>query len=185
VRPVLGRADVIVEQFRPGVMEQLGLGYDDVSKLNPSVVYCSIAGYGQTGPKRYAAGHDLNYIGDAGLLSLSMGTREHPVVPPALIADVAGGAYPALLNILDSALAPGIITGGRNVAAAPVRRTSGTFASILPSPLLGEVLDDFVPRIHGATEVRGHDNGMLPSRLSPDAAFHWVVRRFKVTTVSE
>jgi alpha-methylacyl-CoA racemase len=100
LRPLLERADVVVEQFRPGVMERLRLGYADVSKLNPRVVYCSITGYGQTGPKRGAAGHDLNYIGDAGLLALSMGTREHPVVPPALIADIAGGAYPALLNIL-------------------------------------------------------------------------------------
>jgi alpha-methylacyl-CoA racemase len=100
LRPLVERAEVIVEQFRPGVMARLGLGYADVSRLNPGIVYCSITGYGQTGPKRGAAGHDLNYLGDAGLLSLSMGPREHPVVPPALIADIAGGAYPALFNIL-------------------------------------------------------------------------------------
>ena len=94
------RADVIVEQFRPGVMERLGLDYDSVAKLNPMVVYCSISGYGQTGLKRDVAAHDLNYIGDAGLLALSMGDLSRPVVPPALIADIAGGAYPAVLNIL-------------------------------------------------------------------------------------
>jgi crotonobetainyl-CoA:carnitine CoA-transferase CaiB-like acyl-CoA transferase len=98
--PLLARADILVEQFRPDVMARLGLGYDSVAKINPRIVYCSITGFGQTGPKRDIAGHDLNYIGDAGLLALSMGPREQPVVPPALIADIAGAAYPAVMNIL-------------------------------------------------------------------------------------
>lgn len=98
--PLVARADVIVEQFRPGVMARLGLDYDSVARINPRVVYCSITGYGQTGPKRDVAGHDLNYIGDAGLLSVSMGPPGQHVVPPALIADIAGGTYPAVINIL-------------------------------------------------------------------------------------
>jgi crotonobetainyl-CoA:carnitine CoA-transferase CaiB-like acyl-CoA transferase len=97
---LIARADVLVEQFRPGVMARLSLDYAAVTAINPRIVYCSITGYGQDGPKRDQAGHDLNYIGDAGLLSLSMGPAEAPVVPPALIADVAGGAYPAVINIL-------------------------------------------------------------------------------------
>jgi crotonobetainyl-CoA:carnitine CoA-transferase CaiB-like acyl-CoA transferase len=100
LRPLLARADVIVEQFRPGVMARLGLDYATVAKENPRIIYCAITGYGQHGPKRDVAGHDLNYIGDAGLLALSMGQPAHPVVPPALIADIAGGAYPAVMNIL-------------------------------------------------------------------------------------
>lgn len=99
-RPLLTKADVIIEQFRPGVMARLGLDYDSVAKLNPGVIYCSITGYGQSGPKRDVAGHDLNYIGDTGLLALSMGPSDSPVVPPALIADIAGGTYPAVINIL-------------------------------------------------------------------------------------
>jgi alpha-methylacyl-CoA racemase len=98
--PLLARADVVVEQFRPGVMEKLGLGAGDVAALNPRAIYCSITGYGQSGPARDVAGHDLNYIGDAGLLALSVGPPEAPVVPPALIADIAAGAYPAVMNIL-------------------------------------------------------------------------------------
>lgn len=98
--PLLARADIIIEQFRPGVMDRLGLGYEAVAKINPRLIYCSITGYGQTGPKRDVAGHDLNYIGDAGLLALSMGPLEQPVVPPALIADIAAGAYPAVMNVL-------------------------------------------------------------------------------------
>jgi alpha-methylacyl-CoA racemase len=100
LEPLLARADVIVEQFRPGVMARFGLGHPEIEKINPRVIYCSITGYGQDGPKRDVAGHDLNYIGDTGLLALSMGDTERPVVPPALIADIAGGAYPTVINVL-------------------------------------------------------------------------------------
>ena len=98
--PLIKKADVVLEQFRPGVMARLGFDYNAVAAINPGVVYCSITGYGQNGPKRDVAGHDLNYLGDTGMLALSMGTAETPVIPPALIADIAGGAYPAMMNIL-------------------------------------------------------------------------------------
>ncbi|MCG6902470.1 MAG: CoA transferase [Rhodobacter sp.] len=98
--PFLDRADVVIEQFRPGVMARLGLGYEDLSQTYPGLIYCSITGFGQTGPKAQVAGHDLNYIAQTGLLALSIGPPEAPVVPPALIADLAGGAYPAMMNIL-------------------------------------------------------------------------------------
>ena len=92
---------MVVEQFRPGVMDRLGLGYEQFRAVNPRIVYCAITGYGQSGPRRDRAGHDLNYIGDAGLLALSSGQPGHRAVPPALIADIAGGSlsggdeYPA------------------------------------------------------------------------------------------
>lgn len=100
LRPLVERADVVLEQFRPGVMERLGFDYETVRKINPGIVYCSITGYGQDGRRRGRAGHDLNYVGDTGLLSLSMGNADRPVVPPALIADIAGGAWPAVMNVL-------------------------------------------------------------------------------------
>lgn len=100
LEPLLAKADVLVEQFRPGVMDRLGLGYDDVAEINPGIIYCSITGYGQDGPLRDEAGHDLNYIAKSGMLALSRGTVETPVIPPALIADIAGGTYPAVMNIL-------------------------------------------------------------------------------------
>lgn len=100
LRPLLERADVIVEQFRPGVMDRLGLGYEAASALNPRVVYCSITGYGQSGPRAQTAAHDLNYIAETGMLALSAGPDGAPVLPPALIADIGGGAYPAVMNIL-------------------------------------------------------------------------------------
>ncbi len=98
--PWIDRVDVVIEQFRPGVMARLGLDYASLSPSRPGLIYCSITGYGQTGPKATLAGHDLNYIAETGLLSLSMGPDDAPVVPPALIADIAGGAYPAVINIL-------------------------------------------------------------------------------------
>ncbi len=98
--PLLARADILVEQFRPGVMTRLGLGYDAVRQINPRIVYCSISGYGQSGPRAGEAGHDLNYIGATGLLALNPGPREHPSVPPALVADIGGGTFPAVMNIL-------------------------------------------------------------------------------------
>jgi alpha-methylacyl-CoA racemase len=99
VETLLARTDVVVEQFRPGVMTRLGLGYDEVRRRNPRIVYCSISGYGQTGPRSGEAGHDLNYISNTGLLALQPGA-DAPVVPPALIADIAGGSFPAVMNIL-------------------------------------------------------------------------------------
>lgn len=98
--PLLREADVVMEQFRPGVMDRLGLGFDALSKLNPGIIYCAITGYGQTGPKANTAAHDLNYVAESGMLSLAAGTDGAPVVPAALVADIGGGAYPAVINIL-------------------------------------------------------------------------------------
>jgi alpha-methylacyl-CoA racemase len=98
--PLLKSADVIVEQFRPGVMDRLGLGYDALNKINPRIIYCAITGYGQSGPRAGVAAHDLNYIAETGLLALSAGVDGAPILPPALIADIGGGTYPAVINIL-------------------------------------------------------------------------------------
>ena len=100
LRPLVEKADVIVEQFRPGVMERLDLGYAAVRKINRRIVYCSISGYGQHGPRAGEAGHDINYQSLTGLLALQPGPAEQPVIPPALVADIGGGTMPAVINIL-------------------------------------------------------------------------------------
>src|SRR4029077_11517487 len=92
LRPLLEKADVIVEQFRPGVMARLELGFEDVRKINRGIVYCSSAGYVQQGPRAGEAGHDINYQSLTGLLALQPGPLDRPVVPPALVADIGGGA---------------------------------------------------------------------------------------------
>lgn len=100
LQPLMAQADVLVEQFRPGVMARLGLGYEAVRAINPRLVYCSISGFGQEGPRAGEAGHDITYLARSGLLSLSPGTPAAPAMPPALIADIGGGSLPAVINIL-------------------------------------------------------------------------------------
>jgi len=99
LQPLLDTADVLVEQFRPGVMSRLGLGYEQLVGRNPGLIYCSITGYGQEGLRAQQAAHDLNYVADSGMLHLTSDSA-NPVLPPALVADVGGGAYPAVMNIL-------------------------------------------------------------------------------------
>lgn len=93
-------ADVLLEQFRPGVMDRLGLGWEAMRALNPRLIYCAITGWGQDGPLADVAAHDLNYQAEAGMLALTAGADGSPGIPNALLADIAGGAYPAMMNIL-------------------------------------------------------------------------------------
>ena len=94
---IANNADVVIEQFRPGVVENLGIDYETILDYNQNIIYCSLTGYGQTGPYSDRAGHDLNYVGLSGLLDM---TREDensaPVIPGYLIGDVGGGLYAAM-----------------------------------------------------------------------------------------
>jgi alpha-methylacyl-CoA racemase len=95
------RADVVIESFRPGVMDRLGLGPDTVRAANPAIVYCSTTGYGQTGPRAKWAGHDLNYLAAGGYLDCSGRNAEGgPALPGATIGDAAGGGMQAVIAIL-------------------------------------------------------------------------------------
>ena len=98
-RALVAEADVVIESFRPGVMERLGLGYDALSAINPRLVYCAISGYGQTGPYRDAPGHDLNYMALAGALGLAGPVDRAPQVLPIQAADIGGSLW-ALVGIL-------------------------------------------------------------------------------------
>ena len=100
LEPMLADADILVEQFRPGVMGRLGLDYETLKAVNPRLIYCSITGYGQTGPLAARAGHDLNYMSESGILALNPGHSDAPQVPPVLAADIGGGTYPAVMNVL-------------------------------------------------------------------------------------
>ncbi len=100
LRPLIETADILVEQFRPGTMDRLGLGYEAVKAIRPDIIYCSINGYGSNGTYASVPGHDLTYAAEAGLLGLTTGIDGAPVVPWALVADVGGGTYPLLVNLL-------------------------------------------------------------------------------------
>jgi alpha-methylacyl-CoA racemase len=95
--------DVVLESFRPGVLDRLGVGYERMREVNPGIVYCAISGYGRSGPKREASGHDMNYLGLVGLLGLT-GERDgvggHPIQAAGQIADLGGGALMAAFGIL-------------------------------------------------------------------------------------
>ncbi|HEY2631560.1 MAG TPA: CoA transferase [Solirubrobacteraceae bacterium] len=92
--------DIVLESFRPGVLDRLGVGYERMREENPGLVYCAITGYGQTGPKRDASGHDMNYLGLIGLLGLTGEIDGAPVQAAGQIADLGGGALMAAFGIM-------------------------------------------------------------------------------------
>ncbi|MEO6887938.1 MAG: CaiB/BaiF CoA-transferase family protein, partial [Ktedonobacteraceae bacterium] len=125
---LVGTADVLLESFRPGVMQRLGLGYERLKEEQPGLIYCAISGYGQEGPYRQRAGHDLNYAGYAGLLYYNRGAQGEPAMPATQLGDLAGGSYMAVIGIL-TALAGRTPTGeGRMI---DVSMTEGVM-SLLP-----------------------------------------------------
>jgi alpha-methylacyl-CoA racemase len=93
-------ADVLVESFRPGVLDKLGVGYDVLRRANPALIYCPITGYGQDGPNRDRAGHDMNYLGLNGILGLTGEAGGPPIQSGAQIADLGGGGLMAAVGIL-------------------------------------------------------------------------------------
>jgi crotonobetainyl-CoA:carnitine CoA-transferase CaiB-like acyl-CoA transferase len=145
-------ADVLVEGFRPGVMAKLGLGYDALAAINPRLVYCSITGYGQDGPYADRAGHDINYIGYAGVGD-QIGTQEAPVVPNFQIADLLGGALTPAMGILAALIDARSCGRGRHV---DVSMTDAVLAHAV-LPLLG-----FLERGKGPDRGTGMLDGGLP-----------------------
>jgi crotonobetainyl-CoA:carnitine CoA-transferase CaiB-like acyl-CoA transferase len=93
-------ADVLIESFRPGVMERLGLGYEELKKQNPKLIYCAITGYGQSGPYAKDPGHDLNFLSYAGLLHLQGAANGNPLMSSVQIGDIGGGSLMATIGIL-------------------------------------------------------------------------------------
>ena len=122
------QADVVLESFRPGVLERLGLGYEQLKEANPGIIYCAISGYGQEGPARLRAGHDLNYAGYAGLLDYNRGPNGEPAMPPTQLGDLAGGSYMAVIGILTALVGRAQTGEGRMI---DVSMTEGVM-SLLP-----------------------------------------------------
>jgi crotonobetainyl-CoA:carnitine CoA-transferase CaiB-like acyl-CoA transferase len=146
-------ADVIVESFRPGVVDKLGVGYAAVKAINPRIVYCAITGYGQDGPWRDRAGHDLNYIATSGVLDQIGNAGEAPAIPNLQIGDLLGGALTAAMGILAAVIGAKATGEGRYIDVA---MTDATFAHAYTALL--SVL------ARGQTMPRGTDdlNGGLP-----------------------
>jgi len=139
-------ADVLIEGFRPGAMAGLGLGYDTVAAVNPRIVYCSLTGYGQSGPYRDRPGHDLNYCGHAGVADQIGVDADTPALSNLPIADLMGGALSAAMGIL-AALFDAARTGrGRHLDIA---MADGALAhAVMPLATLAA---------HGSTRRAGGD----------------------------
>ena len=117
-------ADVVIESFRPGVMERFGLGYETLSQHNPLLIYCSLIGYPSEGEYRNRAGHDINYVGKTGLLDINRGQDGHPAMPGFQISDVASGAVFAVIRILQSVIERSERTAGAHIEVDMVTGTA-------------------------------------------------------------
>ena len=125
VKSLVKTYDIIIEQFRPSVMERLGLGYDSLSVTNEKIIYCSLTGYGQTGPYRDRAGHDINYLSIAGVNGHSGKQGEKTPLMGVQIADLAGGALHSVIAILAAVNQRNVMGIGQFL---DVSMTDGVFA---------------------------------------------------------
>ncbi|MDQ1330132.1 MAG: hypothetical protein QG578_395 [Thermodesulfobacteriota bacterium] len=124
-------ADVFMEGFRPGVAAKLGVDYETLSKSNPGLIYCSISGYGQTGPYRDRVGHDANYLSIAGVLDITGEKERAPAIPGVQIADIAGGGMNAAIGILLALFAREKTGAGQYIDIS----MTDSMVSFLPVPL--------------------------------------------------
>ena len=139
---LLKNADVVLEGFRPGVVDRLGVDYKTVRQVNPRIVYCSITGYGQNGPYRDRVGHDVNYLSFAGVLNLIGEPDRPPSIPGVQIADIAGGGMNAVIGILLALMARGKTGQGQYI---DISMTDG-MVGLLPTALFFSQLTGQEPR---------------------------------------
>jgi len=157
--------DVVIESFRPGVMERLGVGWPQLSEINPRLVYCAISGYGQDGPRAQQAGHDANYIGYAGVLSIIGEEDRRPVLPGVQIGDLAGGGMAAVIAIL-AALTQRERTGRGDFCDVSMMDGAASWLSIHAA--------DMVATKHVPERERMHLSGAHPCYRIYPAADGWL-----------
>lgn len=145
------KTDVIVEGFRPGVAQRLGIDYQTVSKINPRIIYCSITGYGQDGPYRDLAGHDINYLSIAGALNLIGEADRQPVIPLNLIADYGAGGKDAIVGILTALVARGKTGKGQFIDIS----LTDSVISLLTNSVLDNYFESGVAPKRGETSLGG------------------------------
>jgi crotonobetainyl-CoA:carnitine CoA-transferase CaiB-like acyl-CoA transferase len=138
------KSDVLIEAFRPGVTARLEADYESLNKLNPRLIYCSLTGYGQTGPYSHLPGHDINFISVAGALGL-IGKDGVPVIPLNLLGDYCGGGLMAVIGILSALLARKDTERGQLVDIA----MCDGVASLLSAYICGHLLTDTIPKPGG------------------------------------
>lgn len=139
IRSLVAEADILVEQFRPGVMKRLGLDFESLRKSNPGLIYCSITGFGQTGPLALRVGHDLTYLARAGILPLTAGSDGMPTLPAGQIADVGGGSLPAVNSILLALLRRGRDGQGAHLDISMTENVFAWMPRTLAPVIIGEL----------------------------------------------
>ncbi len=154
---LLPRYRVVLESFRPGVMDRLGLGYEALRQANPEVILCSISGYGQDGPLRQRAAHDINYQALSGVLALGGEAGGAPALPGVQIADLAGGGLWPAVRIL------ALLAAGRG-GHLDVSMTEGALSLLLP--WLGNLALDGQPMRRGAEPLNGGAARYRPYRTA-------------------
>ena len=137
------KTDVIIEGFRPGVVKRLGVDYPSIREKNPAIIYCSISGYGQSGPLKDRAGHDVNYLALSGVLDLIGEADRPPSIPGIQIADIAGGAMNAALGILLALVARGNTGKGQYI---DISMTDGMVGLLPPQMYLQQRSGQFPKR---------------------------------------
>ena len=157
--------DVVLESFRPGVLDKLGCGYDALSEANPRIVYCAITGYGQTGPNTQRAGHDMNYLGLNGLLGLTGEPGGRPIQSAGQIADLGGGALMAAFGVM-AALRERERSGEGQLVDVSMTDGSLAWLAMVAAQYL---CDGAVPQ-----RGRGSLNGGIACYLPYDASDGWV-----------
>ncbi len=138
-KQLAAQSDIVVEGFRPGVMERLGLGYQDLKEINPRLIYCAISGYGQDGPYKLVAGHDLNYMGIIGALPLFGKAGSGPMVPGLLTADI-GASLSAAYGILAAVIARQHTGQGQMVDVSMMDAAFSFLTYHAAEPLFGHVM---------------------------------------------
>lgn len=138
-KQLAAEADVVVEGFRPGVMKRLGLDYETLKEINPRLIYCAVSGFGQDGPYKMVAGHDLNYMGIIGALPLFGMAGGPPMVPGLLTADIGGGSLMAAYGILAALLARQVTGAGQMVDVSMMDGAMSFIAYHASEPMFGDV----------------------------------------------
>lgn len=142
---LVASADVVIESFRPGVMDRLKLGYSTLKDVNPKLIYCAITGYGQTGPFKHEPGHDINYLSYSGLLHFQGSKGEAPTIPATQIADIGGGSLMAVVGILTALVSRNETGKGQFVDISMTDGVLSMLQTILPNFLASASIDNDLP----------------------------------------
>ena len=143
IERLLEEYDIVIEQFRPGVMQRLGLGYEELSAIRPDIIYCSVTGYGQTGSYAQRAGHDINYLALSGVSSHLGRVADGPCPLGIQVADLAGGSHPAVIGILAAVIQRQATGEGAQIDISMTDNTLALQAMLAPGSLNGGPIEGY------------------------------------------